>query len=93
MIAALYPPTPRLLKGFPEACNTTEWAEPEYTRETNGGDCYDVVWQLVLTRPKAMPHEPWQTVTFTQMHMGFGGAADSPCAEGFAPIDYNVASR
>merc|ERR1719231_144275 len=80
MIAALNPPTPTLLNKFPEACATSEWTEPEYTRETNGGDCYDVMWQLVLVRPRDAPHDPWQAVTFTQMHMGFGGEADSKCA-------------
>ena len=54
----------------------------------NGGDCYDIIWQLVLTRPKDEPHAPWQTVTFSQMHMGFGGHADSPCAESLSPIEF-----
>ena len=91
IIAALYPPTPWLLRGFPSTCHTDLYEEPQYTRETNGGDCYDIVWQVVLTRPKARPQDAWQAVTFNQMHMGFGGAADSPCAEAFATIDVSCA--
>ena len=66
MMKALYPPSPIMFKGFPNACPTTEWVEPEYTRETNGGDCYDIIWQMILTRPKDTPDAPWQTVTFNQ---------------------------
>lgn len=87
MMKAMYPPSPIYLRGFPDACPTTEWVEPQYTRETNGGDCYDIVWQMVLTRPKDDASAPWQAVTFNQMHMGFAGTVESPCAEAFAPID------
>ena len=87
MMKALYPPSPIMFKGFPNACPTTEWVEPEYTRETNGGDCYDIIWQMILTRPKDTPDAPWQTVTFNQMHMGFAGTATSPCAEALSPIE------
>jgi len=86
MIAALYPPSPRMLRNFPEACNTSEWTEPQYAREGSGGDCYDIMWQLMLVRPKGQT-APWQAVTFNQMHQGFGGASDSPCMEALAPID------
>ena len=87
IIQALDVPTPFLLKGFPGACNTTEWYEPDYTRQTNGGDCYDIVWQVVFEREKGS-NKPWQAVTYSHMHMGFGGEADSPCSEGFSPIQY-----
>ena len=86
MMAALYPPTPQLLHGFPKSCNTTEYTEPSYTRGGSDGDCYDIIWQLVLTRPKGVSDAPWQTVTFNQMHEGFAGTTSSPCAEALSPI-------
>ena len=87
MIDAFKPPTPRLLSKFPPTCPGREWEEPEYTKEEDGeGDCYDVVWQLTLTRPKGDVGAPWQTVSFAQLHMGYGGEPGSPCAEGFAPL-------
>ena len=86
MIQALYPPTPKWLERFPKSCNTTEYLEPGYTREGTDGDCYDIIWQLVLTRPKGATDAPWQTVTFNQMHEGFAGTIDSPCIEALSPI-------
>lgn len=86
MIEVLNPPTPWWLRGFPKACNTSEWREPSYTRQGSDGDCYDIIWQLVLTRPKGNSEAAWQAVTFNQMHEGFGGAADSPCTEALSPI-------
>mmetsp|Transcript_18987 Transcript_18987/g.48585 ORF Transcript_18987/g.48585 Transcript_18987/m.48585 type:complete len:319 (-) Transcript_18987:402-1358(-) len=90
MIAALYPPTPHWLNSFPKACNTSEWVEPAYTRGGSDGDCYDIMWQLVLTRPRGAVDAPWQTVTLNLMHEGFAGTANSACAEALAPISRTI---
>ena len=42
---------------------------------------------MALTRPAGDEHAPWEAVSFATMHMGFGGSAESPCNEGFAPIE------
>jgi hypothetical protein len=86
MINTLHPPTPTLLAKFPGACDAL-WREPEYAQEDDGtGDCYDAFWQLHLVRPEGRTSAPWQAVSFSQLHMGFGGLADSPCAEGLATL-------
>jgi len=64
---------------FPKHCNYTEWTEPDYIH----GRCYDLMVQLVLVREIAS--RPWRIQAFTDMHMGFGGKASSPCASAFVP--------
>ena len=87
MIAALDPPTPVLINKFPPACPSEEWVEPEYAKEEDGtGDCYGVIWQLALSRPLGDENAPWQSVSFAQMHEGFSGKADGPCAAAMSPI-------
>lgn len=60
---------------------------PPLARAAQGtGDCYEVIWQLVLNRPIGDETAPWQTVSFAQMHQGFNGQADGPCSEALAPL-------
>lgn len=68
---------------YPRSCNYTEWTEPAYAMDEEEGDCYDVIWQLVLFRENAS--HAWRTDAFTQLHQGFGGRRDSPCASAFHP--------
>jgi len=64
---------------FPKQCNYTEWTEPDYI----GVKCYDLMVQLVIERENAS--RPWRIQAWTDMHMGFGGEASSPCASAFKP--------
>ena len=91
MIAALQPPEPQLLQQYPRSCPDTDWEEPAYTRGDLGdGDCYGVVWQLTVARPRGDASAPWQAVRFAQLQQGFHGEADGACADGFAPIAWGV---
>jgi solute carrier family 25 (adenine nucleotide translocator) protein 4/5/6/31 len=64
---------------FPTECKFTEWTEPGYTN----GACYDLISQLQLYRSNAS--HPWRLQAYSQMHMGFGGNANSSCASAFLP--------
>ena len=77
---------PRPSSAFYEPSTDLPRPSIRYTRQGSDGDCYDIIWQLVLTRPKGNSEAAWQAVTFNQMHEGFGGAADSPCTEALSPI-------
>ena len=68
---------------YPTSCNYSQWTEPEYASDSTEGNCYDVLWQLVLFRERS--DESWRAEAFEQMHMGFGGHEDSPCASAFYP--------
>lgn len=67
---------------YPRSCNYSQWTEPAYAMDKEEGDCYDVIWQLVLFREN--PTQRWRTDAFTSLHQGFGGR-DSPCASAFYP--------
>lgn len=58
-------------------------SEPAYATDPTEGNCYDVLWQLVLFRVSS--EYAWRAEAVQQMHMGFGGSADSPCASAFYP--------
>jgi len=64
---------------WPSSCDYSEWTEPTYTNDA----CYDAIWQIVLYRDDS--GHPWRAQAFAQMHMGFGGLADSPCASALYP--------
>ena len=68
---------------FPRSCNYTQWTEPAYAMDPEEGDCNDVIWQVVLFRER--PTQAWRTDSFSQLHQGFGGRQDSPCASAFYP--------
>lgn len=68
---------------FPRSCNYTQWSEPAYAMDPDEGDCYDVIWQLVLFRES--PSDSWRTDGFAQLHQGFGGSRNSPCVSAFHP--------
>ena len=54
LVSLLRPPTPVVVDTFPFECNLSYYQEPEYTRSTLPGasSCYDVIWQVMLQRPK-----------------------------------------
>jgi len=68
---------------YPRSCKYEQWTEPAYAMDEEEGDCYDVIWQLVLFRES--PTRDWRTDAFAQLHQGFGGSRDSPCASAFHP--------
>ena len=69
---------------WPRSCNYTgPWAEPDYAMDVTEGNCYDLIWQLLLFREG--PAHRWRSAAFSQMHMGFRGAGDGPCVEAFSP--------
>ena len=68
---------------YPMSCNYSAWSEPAYAMDPEEGNCYDVLWQLVLFRES--PAAKWRSWAFSQMHMGFGGSRDSRCSYSFAP--------
>ena len=35
---------------FPRFCNYSQWTEPDYAMDPEEGNCFDVLWQLVLFR-------------------------------------------
>ena len=49
---------------FPHSCAYPQWKEPAYALDPEEGDCYDVIWQIVLFRPH--PHEDWRIDSFAQ---------------------------
>jgi hypothetical protein len=67
---------------YPMSCNYSQWSEPPSAMDPTEGDCYDVLWQMVLYRES--PDDSWDAESFAQMHMGFGGSEDSPCAAALA---------
>ena len=65
---------------WPDKCDYSEWEEPTYT----SGACYDAIWQIILFRERE--GQQWRSQAFSQMHMGYGGRADSPCMSAMYPF-------
>lgn len=53
---------------FPHSCPYPQWTEPEYALDEDEGDCYDVIWQIVLFRPS--PKHDWRIDSFAQCGRG-----------------------
>ena len=66
---------------WPERCNAPEWPEPAYL---DGSSCYDLMWVASLQR--SAQSKPWNATGILDLMEGFGGAAESPCAEALAPL-------
>lgn len=69
---------------WPRHCDAASWPEPKHLKGHN--KCYDLIWRLTLARPVGGGAAGWGAVRVDALHMGFGGSASSPCAEGFAPL-------
>jgi hypothetical protein len=71
---------------WPSTCDAAEWAEPSDLK--GYGQCYDLVWQLIMRR---RPGETlWEAAEASQLHMGFGGLPESPCTGAFAPLAFEA---
>ncbi|KAG8468478.1 hypothetical protein KFE25_013561 [Diacronema lutheri] len=68
---------------WPKHCDAAAWPEPKHLK---GGKCYDLVWRLTMHRRVGEHAGAWTATGVEALHMGFGGAASSPCAEGFSPL-------
>ena len=56
ILNSLDPPSPRLYEKWPEKCRSREFTEPTDAQEPDGtGDCYGIIWQLLMTRPRMRP--------------------------------------
>ena len=40
---------------FPHFCDYSQWTEPDYAMDPEEGNCFDVLWQLVLYRKDPSP--------------------------------------
>lgn len=66
---------------WPAACASAAWGEPSccYGSST----CYDLVWQVNLTR--SAPGAEWRAVSMRALREGFAGMAGGPCGGDLAP--------
>lgn len=80
LIAALNVPGADDYSSWPDSCPSASWPEPSY--ET-GSTCYDIIWQVTMSYSGGS----WSAVSIRTLHEGFGGSADSPCAQDLAPTE------
>ena len=83
---------------WPEACDAASWKNPRLRQPQPTGReklwrgapfpfhnaCFDLVWQVKFVRG-GEDGAKWEAVGARTLQNGFGGSADSPCAEGLAP--------
>ena len=81
LLEALGIPNADQFSKWPTSCDSASWKEPPYISPSNA--CYDAVWQTRFSRSEG---GEWTAGPATSLHEGFGGAAGSPCAQGFKPL-------
>lgn len=80
------------MKKWPQACDAKSWNDPRSVKPGKKklwhgepfpfhSACFDIVWQVKFV---STGKGGWEAVEAREIQNGFGGSADSPCAEGLA---------
>ena len=80
LIKALGVPNAGDFSIWPNSCDSQSWQEPPYIAQSNS--CYDAMWQVRFSQSSS---GEWLPGPASVWHEGFGGSAQSPCAEGLQP--------
>ena len=81
LVKALAPPNRKSFTDWPPSCDAEGWSEPSYIKKNSA--CYDLIVRLLYT-PGTGPGV-WEPQDVLEFHEGFGGSAQSPCAQDLAP--------